>query len=67
MITGLNQSCLFADVNECESVALNTCEQVCTNTDGGFTCSCNSGYVVNMTDPTKCDRKSIFSDKSLRE
>ena len=48
---------LFIDVNECESVALNTCEQVCSNTIGGFACSCNSGYVINGTDPTKCVRK----------
>ena len=46
---------LLADINECQSGTLNTCQQKCTNTEGGFSCSCNVGYVVNSTNPTLCN------------
>ena len=48
---------LLADVNECLSGTLNTCQQKCTNTEGGFSCSCNVGYVVNLANSTLCDGK----------
>ena len=34
---------LHADINECvQNTSL--CQQLCINTDGGYTCSCRSGY-----------------------
>ena len=35
---------LLSDTNECLAYNLNHCEQNCTNTDGGFYCSCLSGF-----------------------
>ena len=42
-----------SDNNEC---TLNTdlCDQNCQNTDGGYTCSCNTGYTLDR------DRQSCF-------
>lgn len=34
-----------SDINECTSATLNKCNQVCTDTMGGFTCTCNDGFI----------------------
>ncbi|MCB9657503.1 MAG: hypothetical protein H6726_07635 [Sandaracinaceae bacterium] len=41
------------DVNECDT-ANGGCAQQCTNDAGGFTCSCGSGYALNV-DGLGCD------------
>ena len=33
----------LSDVDEC-TTGTHNCDQQCTNTQGGFTCSCNTGY-----------------------
>ena len=33
------------DINECQVDPL-ACAQVCNNTDGGYSCSCFSGYTL---------------------
>ncbi|XP_059169978.1 uncharacterized protein LOC131951651 [Physella acuta] len=40
------------DINECASRFSNDCEQVCENKNGGFTCSCHTGYRYNTTAKT---------------
>ena len=42
-----------ADLNECAE-GLDDCSQTCTNTDGGFTCSCVSGYQL-LSDNKTCE------------
>lgn len=37
---------LCLDVDEC-TTELDDCQQMCTNNDGGFNCSCESGYLLN--------------------
>ncbi|MFC1670742.1 calcium-binding EGF-like domain-containing protein [Spirochaetota bacterium] len=46
-----NEGCV--DINEC-SVSNGGCEQNCTNLDGNFSCSCFSGYTLNI-DGFNCD------------
>lgn len=41
-----------ADINECSSNTTNSCEHACVNTLGLYTCSCNSGYVLNSDGQT---------------
>ena len=41
------------DTNECANNNGN-CEQLCNNTKGSFTCSCQSGYILNV-DQRTCD------------
>ncbi|MCB9628284.1 MAG: hypothetical protein H6725_12995 [Sandaracinaceae bacterium] len=41
------------DVNECDT-ANGGCAQTCTNSDGGFECSCDAGYTLNV-DGLACD------------
>ena len=35
------------DINECET-AMNDCEQNCHNTIGSYSCTCNSGFVIDV-------------------
>ena len=37
---------LIADIDEC-SEGTARCQHICTNYDGGFNCSCYSGYAIN--------------------
>ncbi|CAC5355721.1 unnamed protein product [Mytilus coruscus] len=41
-----------SDINECE-LGTHNCQQLCTNTNGSFTCSCRTGYTLNI-DQTTC-------------
>ena len=45
--------CVFlsSDIDECTNGTHN-CSQTCTNTEGGFTCGCNSGYLLDSDDIT---------------
>ncbi|KAN0000790.1 hypothetical protein ACTFIZ_001243 [Dictyostelium cf. discoideum] len=57
--TGTAPSC--ADINECLT-SNGGCDQVCTNSAGGFSCSCNQGYLFGSdkktcTDINECDQK----------
>ena len=48
------------DIDECVAEEdASPCQQVCTNTEGSYECSCNRGYVVDDTDPSKCVGESI--------
>ena len=38
---------IFIDANEC-LVGSDSCAQTCRNTAGSYTCSCNSGYRLNL-------------------
>ena len=42
-----------ADINECEE-EIDTCVQDCTDTEGGYNCSCGSGYTL-ANDSFGCD------------
>ena len=35
------------DIDECASIATNPCEHNCLNSEGGFSCSCMTGYSQN--------------------
>ena len=43
------------DINEC-SLSNGGCYHYCTNNDGTFTCSCQTGYNLNV-DGVTCDGK----------
>lgn len=45
------------DVNEC-SVGIENCSQLCNNENGGFSCSCNEGYLL-MNDGISCEGKKV--------
>ena len=38
---------LTVDEDECRGTAYNNCEQQCVNSVGSFTCTCNTGYVLD--------------------
>ena len=42
------------DMDECASNATNPCNQICTNNDGGFECSCMSGFQL-QSDRFTCE------------
>ena len=48
----LTLSDIFADIDECAE-GTSGCQHICTNYDGGFDCSCYSGYEIN-TDLKTC-------------
>ena len=43
------------DVDECAS-EIDECDQTCHNDDGSYTCSCDTGYILN-DDGLFCDGK----------
>ncbi|CAC5419913.1 Fibrillin-1,Fibulin-1,Fibulin-5,Fibrillin-2,Latent-transforming growth factor beta-binding protein 4 [Mytilus coruscus] len=43
-----------SDINECQT-GTDNCQQNCTNTHGSFTCSCESGYIMNSDGATCTD------------
>ena len=43
---GIYMYLLCADEDEC-STGTHNCGQVCTNTEGSYTCSCNTGFVLD--------------------
>lgn len=42
-----------ADIDECLEVTGKKCPQLCTNTEGGYTCSCVTGFQL-MDDQKSC-------------
>ena len=42
-----------ADIDECVEGS-HQCAQICNNTIGSYTCSCNSGFIINVDGKT-CD------------
>ena len=44
--------CRVSDIDEC-ALSTDDCEQICTNYDGGYECSCYSGYSLSQ-DLTAC-------------
>ena len=59
---------LLSDIDECAGEGdLSPCQQVCTNTEGSYECSCNRGYVVDYSDPSRCIGESYPSPLSLAE
>lgn len=46
LIYTLSTFFVCADINEC-ALATDACNQNCHNTAGGYTCSCNTGYILN--------------------
>ena len=45
-------STFSAEIDECE-VMTDNCHQNCTNTEGSFTCSCSSGFIL-LSDERSC-------------
>ncbi|CAC5419920.1 EGF-containing fibulin-like extracellular matrix protein 1,Fibrillin-1,Fibulin-1,Fibulin-5,Fibrillin-2 [Mytilus coruscus] len=41
-----------SDINECQ-LGTHNCQQLCSNKNGSFTCSCRTGYTLNI-DQTTC-------------
>ncbi|XP_067850812.1 mucin-like protein [Heptranchias perlo] len=41
------------DLDECQENKA-SCEQICTNVFGGYNCSCNKGYTVNIFNSSLC-------------
>ena len=50
---------ILLDVDEC-SRDEDECDQNCLNTVGSYTCSCNTGYILN-SDGLRCDGECIFT------
>ena len=42
---------ILTDIDECRESA-DTCSHTCNNTDGGFTCSCPPGMMLDNDDKT---------------
>ena len=48
----------IADIDEC-ALGISGCEQVCHNYDGGYSCECYSGYVLD-TDQHNCSGTNTY-------
>jgi len=51
-----SEQCLLAEADECRDNN-GGCQQVCTDKIGGYTCSCDDGWVISKEDPNKCVAK----------
>ena len=51
----------ISDINECDA-GTDDCSDnaACTNTDGGFDCTCHSGFADVLGDGTQCDGKNWY-------
>ena len=47
ILSKYNCTFIITDINECASYN-GGCSQTCSNTPGSYSCSCNSGYVLNI-------------------
>jgi len=48
----------ISDINECDNGSDNcSIDAVCDNTDGGFDCTCNTGFTDARDDGTLCHGK----------
>jgi len=52
------------DVDEC-ATGSSGCGQLCVNTVGGFHCTCNAGYTLDITDYKTCIRKFFIEINCL--
>jgi len=53
---------LLADINECQAGSHNcTARAQCVNFEGGFRCSCDTGYMLSDITYANCEGMSIFS------
>ena len=57
------------DINECLEDT-DGCSQLCSNTDGSYTCSCNSGYRLNVdgrscNGTTSHNANTLYSDTNV--
>lgn len=43
------------DIDECQA-GVNSCSQNCSNSEGGFACTCFTGYTL-LDDTITCERK----------
>ena len=50
--------CVYTDVDECRT-GIDECEHRCHNSNGSYTCSCDSGFILN--DGFRCDGKCLLS------
>lgn len=48
----------LSDVDEC-ALKSDDCQQKCTNKDGGFDCSCETGFTLNA-DKKNCDQGRLY-------
>ena len=46
------------DIDECTDPSLHRCVHSCINNDGGYTCSCDVGYILDE-DEYGCDGKQL--------
>ncbi|XP_059148169.1 tolloid-like protein 2 [Physella acuta] len=42
------------DIDECHGQTGSPCQQICNNNNGGYSCSCNAGYILSSTDHQRC-------------
>ena len=47
ILSKYNCTFIITDISECTSYN-GGCSQTCSNTPGSYSCSCNSGYVLNI-------------------
>ena len=47
------------DINEC-LIDNGGCNQICLNTQGSFTCSCGTGYILDVADNQTCKDKQFY-------
>ena len=52
---------IIVDINEC-NVNNGGCEHSCTNTVGSYTCSCNTGYQLNLG---HCSGNLLYCSRKL--
>ena len=54
------QNCFLADIDECQTESHNcSAPAQCVNFEGGFSCSCNTGYMLNDTTYANCEGMPI--------
>ena len=57
-LTSIKSQFINVDIDECETNN-GGCNHTCTNSDGSYTCSCNTGYTLDL-DEEGCSRENIY-------